>query len=209
RAEMVAAIGYVDAVAINPAATAENVIGIIKPDVYVKGSDYATAEDDLTGKIVAERQVVEGLGGRVFFTDDIVFSSSALLNRHFNVHTQELGGFLESLRSRDVFGAIMRAVEAVAGQRVLLVGETVIDEYQYVTPLGKAPKENLIPTLYRDREVFAGGVIAAANHVADFCREVDVVTCLGEDDDAARVVRSAVKPNVRLHIVAQPGVPTT
>ena len=41
---------------INDAATAENVLHLIKPDVYVKGSDYAQDEKDLTGKICEERE---------------------------------------------------------------------------------------------------------------------------------------------------------
>ena len=63
RAEMVAALSYVDRVAINNAATAENVIALIKPDVYVKGSEYAQAGNDVTGKILDERAAVEAYGG--------------------------------------------------------------------------------------------------------------------------------------------------
>ena len=63
---------------------------------------------------------------------------------------------------------------------MLLVGDAIIDEYQYVLPMGKTPKENIIATRYQDRELFAGGVFAAANHVASFCKQVDVVTCLGD-----------------------------
>ena len=35
--------------------------------------------------------------------------------------------------------------------------------------LGKSAKENMIATL-NEKEVFAGGVFAAANHVADFVK---------------------------------------
>ena len=89
------------------------------------------------------------------------------------------------------------------------MGDTIIDEYHYVSPLGKSPKENLIPTLYRNAEVFAGGVIAAANHVAGFCREIHVVTCLGEDEESADIVRKSLKPNVRLTVIERPAAPTT
>ena len=44
--------------------------------------------------------------------------------------------------------------------------------------MGKTPKKNMIATRYQDRELFAGGVFAAANHVASFCRHVDVITVL-------------------------------
>ena len=57
---------------------------------------------------------------------------------------------------------------------MLFVGDAIIDEYQYVLPMHKTPKENMIATRYQDRELFAGGVFAAANHVASFCKQVDV-----------------------------------
>lgn len=209
RAEMLAALSYVDWTGVNDAPTAENVIEVIKPDVYVKGSDYARAEDDITGMITNEKRAVEAHGGRLYFTEDITFSSSSLLNRHFDLFTPEVRSYLEGFRERYGFGEVLRAIESVADKRVLLVGDTIIDEYRYVQPLGKTPKENLIPTLYRERELFAGGVIAAANHAASFCREVDVLTCLGGNESHEELIRSALKPNVRLHAIHRPGVPTT
>jgi sugar/nucleoside kinase (ribokinase family) len=91
----------------------------------------------------------------------------------------------------------------------VLVGDAIIDEYQYVLPMGKPPKENIIATRYQDKEVFAGGVFAAANHVASYCKEVEIVTCLGEADSYEDVVRKSLRPNVRLHALKRPGAPTT
>lgn len=209
RAEMLAALSCVDWVAVNEALTAVEAIHAIKPDVYVKGSDYADSGQDLTGKIVDERQAVEMHGGRIHFTDDIVFSSSSLLNRHFDISNPELRAYLQDMRGRALLGKVMQMIDGVSAMRVLVVGDTIIDEYQYVHPLGKSPKENLIPTLYREKEVFAGGVIAAANHVAGFCREVEVLTCLGEGDPNNEIVAKALKPNVRMTSLYRHGVPTT
>ena len=68
----------------------------------------------------------------------------------------------------------LELIESVKDYRVLFVGDPIIDEYHYVTPLGKSPKEHLIPVKYHDREVFDGGVTAAANHVRSFCARVDL-----------------------------------
>jgi cytidyltransferase-like protein len=173
RAEMLAALAYVDWVGINEAPTAENVIAAIEPDIYVKGADYAEAEDDTTGKIVDERSTVESYGGRISFTDEITFSSSSLLNRFFDIHDPKLRAYLETQRERGIIDEVLAAFERIRDYRVLLVGDTIIDEYRYVSPMGKSPKENLIATLYRDRELFAGGVVAAANHVAAFCGQAE------------------------------------
>lgn len=67
-----------------------------------------------------------------------------------------------------------RLLERVRYFRVLMVGDAIIDEYCYVKPLAKSPKEDLLPTEYTHREVFRGGVWAAAKHVEGFCAQVDI-----------------------------------
>ena len=209
RAEMLANLDIVDWVVINPAPTAVPVLEALRPSIYVKGSEYANAEEDVTGKIVDERLVVERHGGRLVFTDDVVFSSSTLINRHLDVYPAPLREYLDIARERDWLNQLTGAIDALADKCILLVGDAIIDEYQYVETIGKAAKENIIATRYRDKELFAGGVFASANHLAGFCRQVDVITCLGATDSREDVIRAALKPNVKLHLVYRPDAPTT
>jgi rfaE bifunctional protein nucleotidyltransferase chain/domain len=90
RAEALAALACVERVAINRSSSAENVIAALRPDVYVKGTEYADPAQDLTNKIVAEIQSVEAIGGRVVFTEDVTFSSSTLINRYLDLHDPKL-----------------------------------------------------------------------------------------------------------------------
>jgi rfaE bifunctional protein nucleotidyltransferase chain/domain len=209
RAEMLANLQYVDWVAINSEPDAVSVINLLRPDIYVKGKDYQNPEGDVTGKIVAERQAVEGHGGRVHFTDEVVFSSTELINRHLNVFEPLVREHLKTLRNDGGLAKMLDLVERVRDYRVVLVGDAIIDEYQYALPMGKPPKESVIAARYQDRELFAGGVFAAANHVASFCKQVDVVTCLGSLDDHEELIRRSLRPNVTLHAVSRQGAPTT
>ena len=209
RAEMVAAMAMVGYVGVSNWPTAEGVLAMLRPDVYVKGREYEAEGDDITGGIRRERETVEKHGGRVHYTDDIVLSSSALINRHLNVFDSEVSAYLAGLRERTTPEALLGAVESIADSRVLLVGEAIIDEYQYTQPLGKAAKENIIATRYDSREVFAGGVIAAANHVADFVAEVEVVTLVGEQDSYEDLILSTVRDNVSVRFIRRADMPTT
>ena len=80
-------------------------------------------------------------------------------------------------------------IDSVRESRVLFVGDTIIDEYHYVTALGKSPKEHLIPVQYKSREVFSGGVRAAAKHARSFCARVDI-TSAGPITRKVRIVDS-------------------
>lgn len=209
RAEMLAALEYVDWVGINPAASAEAVLDVIKPDVYVKGADYENPDDDITGNIAKERDAVEKHGGRIAFTKDISFSSSELINKYLAIYDRPLRDYLDCRRNSGAAGKILELIESVKDYRVLLVGDAIIDEYQYVQAMAKAPKENMIATRSLDGEMFAGGVFAAANHVANLCAEVEIVTVLGEKESHEDFVRAKLKPNVKLTPLYRGDAPTT
>ena len=209
RAEMLATLEYVDWVAVNDAPDAVSAIERIRPSIYIKGQDYQNPDGDITGKITLERDAVEVHGGRIHFTDEVTFSSTELINRHLNIFEPHIREHLDTLRQNGGLGELCDLIESVADYRVLIVGDAIIDEYQYVLPMHKTPKENMIATRYQDRELFAGGVFAAANHVASFCKQVDVLTCLGDFDRHEDLVRQSLKPNVRLKTFTRPGAPTT
>lgn len=67
-------------------------------------------------------------------------------------------------------------MESVKDMQVLFAGDTIIDEYQFVTPLGKSPKEHLIPVALETKQEFRGGVEAAASHARNFCGVVDILS---------------------------------
>jgi rfaE bifunctional protein nucleotidyltransferase chain/domain len=209
RAEMLAAIEHVDYVGINEDPTAESVLRTIKPSVYVKGSDYENPEEDVTGGISREREALEDHGGKLVFTKDITFSSSSLINRYLDVYDPPLRDYLSGFRKKTDLDSLVSLLDSVKGLRVLMVGETIIDEYQYVEGLGKPSKENIVATLSKGSERFAGGVIAAANHVADFCSEIEVITTLGTIDSYDELVNDSVRANVKLTVLPCPDIPTT
>ncbi len=209
RAEFMSELDCVDYVGIHHDALAVDAIRKVKPDVYAKGSDYQNAEEDVTGGIIEERAAVEKHGGRVFFTDDITYSSTALINRHLAVFEPSLDQYLESQRDKGLLDELLALIEKVKDYRVLIIGDAIIDDYRYVSAIGKSPKEHMIATLFNNREVFAGGVFAAANHVAGFCREVELVTTIGDDAEYEKLIRNSLKPNVKLQAFRRKGKPTT
>lgn len=209
RAEMLASLEYVDYVGVQHGPTAEQVIEQVRPDIYVKGSDYLDPVNDVTGEIVKERAAVEKYGGRLEFTHEITFSSSSLINQNLNVFDPPLQDYLSRHRDDGTADALFGLIESVADYRVLLIGDAILDEYRYATPMGKPQKENLIAARFKEQDLFAGGVFAAANHIASFCKEVEVITCLGTGDSRERFIRDNLKPNVTLTPLYREGAPTT
>ena len=209
RAEMLAGLASVDYVGISENPSAEHIIETLKPDVYLKGSEYSAEENDVTGRIVTERTAVEQHGGRIVFTDDITFSSSNVANRVLQLYPEEANQFLKDMRERVTLDDLVNPLRALKEKRCVIIGDTILDEYIYVEPLGKPSKENIIATRYRSREIFCGGVVATANLVAQFCGQVDLVTLLGDKESNEDFIRSSLAPNVNLIPFYREGAQTT
>ncbi len=137
RSEMLAALQCVDWVGINKWSSSETLINMIKPDFYVKGSDYTNEGEDLTGKIKVEKDAVKNNGGKVIFTDEITFSSSSLINQNLNIFEPPVVEYLSNIDRDAHLKKSLSALESIKDMNILFIGETIIDEYQYAKPMGK------------------------------------------------------------------------
>jgi cytidyltransferase-like protein len=181
RLESIAALEDVDYVVLNDAADAVSAILKIKPFLYVKGIEYQDHSSDITGKIEEEVKAVEFVGGQVFYTDEITFSSSSLLNRYFENYSQDVTQFLQQLKQEGYTSdQIIKKIEALKDLKVLVIGDAIIDEYQYVEPMGQSGKGFHMVARCREKEVFLGGSLIVANHIAQFTQNITLLTGLGE-----------------------------
>ena len=100
RAESLAALECVDNVVINYDITGINAIKLIKPFLYVKGDEYKDMSLDVTGNIKLEKLAVEEFGGSIFFTEEITFSSTKLINDHFGLFPPKTKSYLRNLSDK-------------------------------------------------------------------------------------------------------------
>ena len=208
RARTIASLAVVDYVAINPLPSAANVLLAVKPNLYVKGDDYADESKDITGEIAKERQAIESIGGKIFFTKEPTFSSSKLLNDHFNFIPPELKEFINKFRKKYSSDEITKEIKKLNKLKVLVIGETIVDEYHYCFPMGKSAKESIVASKYLREESFAGGVLACANHAAGFVKKVCLVSCLGAVDSKEDFIKKHLKEKIFPRFVYHNSAPT-
>lgn len=197
RAEALANLAVIDFVCILEQPTATQSIEVVKPDFYVKGPDYLQKEKDVTGKIYEEEKLVKKHGGKLVFTDDLTFSSSQLLNNHFEKYPEKTLKYLKKLSAKYSTDNFFRQLAAIERMKILVIGDTIIDQYHYCTPLGKSSKDSIIANKYISGENFAGGSLATANHVAQLSKKVDLLTVLGENDSFEKFIRSKLNKNIK------------
>ena len=64
--------------------------------------------------------------------------------------------------------------------KVLIIGDSIIDQYDYVQPLNKPIKESILATKFK-KQIFLGGVYAAATNLSQFNNNITVCTVIGKD----------------------------
>ena len=132
RAAQLAALACVDFVAVNRWPTAVPTIQALRPHIFAKGSEFRDESVDATGAITAEREAVEAVGGRLALTDEIVFSSSALLNSHVKPEAEAVRAYLAGYVQRHGTTAHRTAVRDAAGLDVLAIGDAAAQRHQPV-----------------------------------------------------------------------------
>jgi rfaE bifunctional protein kinase chain/domain len=174
----------------------------------VKGPDYRDVQSDRTGGIMREEAAVRDVGGKLVITNDITFSSSSLLNRHFSSYPTETQQYLDSFRDRHTASDVVNYLTGCSTLKVLAIGETIIDEYQYCTAIGKSSKEPTLAVRLEAVERFPGGVLAVANHLANFSGQVCLITVTGGEAPVGEFIASALNKSVDATFFQRTGVPT-
>lgn len=181
RLSTLAALTCVDYVTISRAKTAEKLISTLQPSVYFKGADYRNADDDPTGMINAEKQVVESFGGEIRFTDEFTSSSSRLINILLNPLDNEIKKWVDQFKLKYHVEFIEEALDKVSQLNVSLVGEAIIDQYTMVEALGKTGKDPILAFHLLDTEYYPGGIFAIANNCSSWVNSIEVHSIVGSD----------------------------
>lgn len=200
RLESIAALEDVDYVVLNDSPDAISAIKIIRPDFYVKGSEYKNHADDITGKISEEVNAVESVGGKIFYTEDIVFSSSSLLNKYFDNIPPDVISFLNDLKKEFTPDDVIKKMNSLSDLKVLIIGDAIIDEYQYVDPLGQSGKGLHMVARCQDKEIFLGGSLIIANHISQFAGEVTLLTAFGKECPYLNFIQQHLDPKVKAKV---------
>jgi rfaE bifunctional protein nucleotidyltransferase chain/domain len=207
RAEFLANLVSIDYVAINEWPTAVDTIHLLRPNIFVKGNEFKNLQDTI-GHVSQEGDAIRAIGGEIAFTEDIVYSSSALINQYMSQYPEHVRDYLCEFGGKHAAEDVLAPLRAAENLKVLVIGETIIDEYAYCEAIGKSGKEPVLATRAINSERHGGGVLACANHAASFASRVDVLTMLGEGMDEEDFVRGSLRPNVTPHFLEKKNSPT-
>ena len=207
RLEAVAALDVVDYVALNSSPTAVTVIQKIKPNIYCKGPDYKDHKNDISGQIKEEINAVKKAGGKIVYTGGITFSSSKLINLN-EAHSDSHKLSIKKIKKNYTFPKIRKLIENFKKIKVLIIGETIIDQYVFCEALGKSGKEPMLVLRDIKTEEYIGGAAVIARHLSPFCDNISLLSMVGEKGEYLQDIKKKLPRNIHIKYIRKKNSPT-
>mgnify|MGYP001408793413 CR=1 FL=1 len=208
RSEALAAIDSVDYVAINDAATAVHPIKTIKPNIYCKGKDYKNINDDITGEIKNELKELKKVKGKILFTEEMTFSSSRLINTSTDFYSPLQKKIIRKIKKKTNFKKIKKNIEKFKKLKVLVIGETIIDQYTFCDTIGKSGKEPMLVLREIKKDQYLGGVLSIARNLFELSSKITVLSMLGEKKDYLNDINKSLPKKIKTKFIFKKNSPT-
>ena len=207
RAANLAAFEVVDYVLIDKNAKPLDNIATIQPDFFAKGFEYV--DGGMSPKTAEESEVLESYGGEIVFTPgDVVYSSSSLIDMAPpELQLQKLLSVME--RDTIGFGDLRTTLAGMAGKKVHVVGDTIVDSLTQCAMIGGQTKTPTMSVLYQDKLDYIGGAGIVAKHLRAAGADVVFSTVLGDDPLKDFVLEGLKKFGVEVRPVIDEFRPTT
>ena len=173
------ALSLVNFVIVSDSVSANEVIKNIKPNVYFKGKDYKVLSNDPTKNIILEKREVEKYGGKIVFSLSELNSSSKLLFQNNMIFPEYITKFLSSLKKNISLKETQAILEKIKKLKVLVIGDTIIDNYIFCNTVGKASKDPMLVVEKKFNKKFLGGAASVALNCYSMCKNIVFFTKLG------------------------------
>jgi rfaE bifunctional protein kinase chain/domain/rfaE bifunctional protein nucleotidyltransferase chain/domain len=206
RALNLAALELVDYVVIDQDPDPLHLIGLLQPDVFVKGYEYS---DGMPPKTTQEKEVVESFGGRMLFSpgDFVLSSSNVIENDPPRIGLEKL---LTLMQVEGVtFADLYASVEGLDRFSVTVVGDVIVDSITTTSIIGGFRKTPTPSVRIEGYQQFVGGAGVVAKHMAAAGARVGLISILGDDELGRFAAQDLADSGVSCHIQIAKERPTT
>lgn len=170
RVEVLKSLKFFDEVVISDSPTAVSNLLKFKPNIYFKGADYVKSKD-LNKNLKKEKLILKKWGAEIHFTKTKLFSSSEIINKNFSYLNSNIKKILQEINLKSFKERILNLKRYK--KRVLIIGDPIIDVYNYVKTSGRSSKSSVISSQFYEQKKFGGGTILVANTLLEFNENID------------------------------------
>ena len=172
-------------------------IDLIKPNFYFKGNDYKNNFLNKTKKIFKEINAVKKNKGKIIYTNEKEMSSSNIINQHGFIFNEEQEKFLNQIKKETNYSLIVNCLNKIRKDKILVIGDLIIDKYVFGDVLGKSGKEPHMVYRQLKEELYIGGSSVIANHLSDFVNNITLISDCGSNNHIQKLLKKKIKKNIK------------
>jgi len=203
RLESIEATSYVDEAFILDI-PAVKYIKKSKPDIVVKGKEHELKENP-------ELDILAEYGGKLLFSSgEIGFSSMDLLKKEFLSLSNNVNHSSNFIKRHDMnLETLKNIIEKFSSLKVLVIGDTIVDEYITCEPLGMSQEDPTIVVSPLATNKFIGGAAIVASHARTLGAEVKFISVVGADENKNYVQNGLEDLGIETTLFSDSTRPTT
>ena len=146
-----------------------------------------------------KKKTVEKYGGKILFTKTELHSSSSIANNIFEYINDDIKKILSYIDKKQFEQNFLKLVKNKLTQKILIIGDSIIDVLRFVEISGRSNKSNVISTKYLKEEANQGGVLLVANFLNLFFKKITLLYC-GRSEDLI-TIKKHLNKNIKLEYV--------
>ena len=179
-----------------------DVIDKIKPSIIVKGKEFENRYN-------LELDTLKKFGGKLIFSSgESMLSSFDLINHEINYIKSNI--FLSTINEFGIdINSLKKHLKNIGGLKVLVIGDTIIDEYITCDALGMSQEDATIVVTPVKSEKFIGGASIVAAHASGLGAKVSIISVTGIDENFTFAKNALNENNVDVHFFKDKLRPTT
>ena len=150
-----------------------------KPDAVVKGFEYKN-------KFNIEKKLLDKIGSKLIFSSGTANLSSAdLLKKEFSSsYMTQINSDLDYLRRYKINkDKIKNTINSFKGLNVIVIGDTIIDEYQACESIGMSREDTSIAVKPIEKRRFLGGAAISSAHASSLGAKTKFISVIGDDGE--------------------------
>ncbi|MGB5793290.1 PfkB family carbohydrate kinase [Poseidonibacter sp.] len=175
-----------------------------QPDIVVKGKEHELKENP-------ELEIINSYGGKLLFSSGMIgFSSIDLLKDEYlrvNTKIEHNNNYLK--RHNINLTKLKNILEKFKELNVLVIGDTIVDEYITCEPLGMSQEDPTIVVSPLLTDKFIGGAAIVAGHARTLGANVKFISVLGDDANYNYVESGLKNLNINVSLFKDTTRPTT
>ncbi len=206
RIKFLTELELIDFVILSQNKSAVEIIKSLKPNFYVKGPDYLLKKNDKAGNLEIEKKMVKKKNGKMVFTSGLLMSSTKIINENLNginviqkFLKQNKKSFLDKNKMVKEFQLCEKKIKK---QKILIIGEIILDNYLYSSPLGTPSKENILSVNYIKKVEYLGGSIPILNNFSELYNNITFLSFYKNKKFAEKIKRK-FSNKVKMNLISE------